>query len=431
MLRTRIIGCAAGLLLAGNGVLATEARAPGEGPAGTDPAPHLTVSRQPEGETVLSGALPRGTDGDALARTFPGVDADGVARTARGDPDRWARAVEALDIALPRMRRVEARLAGEHVTVEGTLRPGFAIKETRAALRAALGPGWTLDFAAEEARPPAAIDFALSDAGLSVTGILPSGISVGQALTTLGGTAAGALDAGGRGDTALWTRAIAALGSLMDAFERASGRLGPERLAVEGRLAPGHEPAALADWMRERLGGDREVEIRAEAREAAPGATRENPVTGATERLADGHWLPVLDFAPRKEPCARETALTQADEKIRFVTGSAEIELEAGRILDRLAAVARRCFARTPLLLAVSGHTDAVGGDARNRALSHARAGAVRAALAERGADPGRIIAFGYGASRPVASNETPEGRARNRRISFRWIRPVRPGRSP
>lgn len=66
----------------------------------------------------------------------------------------------------------------------------------------------------------------------------------------------------------------------------------------------------------------------------------------------------------------------------------------------------------------VAGHTDSQGTDANNQALSEARAEAIRARLA--GAFPNAsITAVGYGETQPIASNDTAEGRAQNRRVEI------------
>ena len=67
----------------------------------------------------------------------------------------------------------------------------------------------------------------------------------------------------------------------------------------------------------------------------------------------------------------------------------------------------------------VGGHTDSDGGDGINLPLSQQRADAVRDQLVSMGIDAGRLTAKGYGASRPIASNTTPEGKANNRRVEF------------
>ncbi|MFI5397740.1 MAG: OmpA family protein [Candidatus Binatia bacterium] len=68
----------------------------------------------------------------------------------------------------------------------------------------------------------------------------------------------------------------------------------------------------------------------------------------------------------------------------------------------------------------VEGHTDGVGTDAYNQKLSHRRADAVRQYLVKQGIPAKRITTEGFGKSRPVASNDTADGRAQNRRVELR-----------
>ncbi|MBR9989857.1 MAG: OmpA family protein [Gemmatimonadetes bacterium] len=84
-------------------------------------------------------------------------------------------------------------------------------------------------------------------------------------------------------------------------------------------------------------------------------------------------------------------------------------------------------------IVSVEGHTDAVGNAAANQALSLERANAVRAALIVEGVDPLWTGVRGFGAARPVASNDTAAGRAANRRVEIHVMRqpcavPPRPG---
>lgn len=70
--------------------------------------------------------------------------------------------------------------------------------------------------------------------------------------------------------------------------------------------------------------------------------------------------------------------------------------------------------------LTINGHIDGVGDARANQALSERRSAAVRAALIDRfGVAPGRLTARGYGASVPKDTNQTREGRARNRRVEL------------
>ena len=71
------------------------------------------------------------------------------------------------------------------------------------------------------------------------------------------------------------------------------------------------------------------------------------------------------------------------------------------------------------LNIEIQGHTDNVGSDAYNQTLSEARAGAVVDWLTKHGGTAARLSAHGYGKTRPVADNNTDEGRAKNRRVEI------------
>ena len=90
---------------------------------------------------------------------------------------------------------------------------------------------------------------------------------------------------------------------------------------------------------------------------------------------------------------------------------------ESDPLLRRLASALRRC---PDFDLRVEGHTDAQASPEHNLHLSRRRASAVRHRLTGLGIRPGRVAAEGFGESRPVADNETAEGRALNRRIEFK-----------
>jgi outer membrane protein OmpA-like peptidoglycan-associated protein len=108
-------------------------------------------------------------------------------------------------------------------------------------------------------------------------------------------------------------------------------------------------------------------------------------------------------------------------QQIRFKTGSSKI---AGReSVDTLGEVARALRDNAQIKkLRIEGHTDSVGAAATNMKLSQMRADSVRAELIKDGVDPARLDAVGYGKTRPIASNTTASGRARNRRTEFNII---------
>jgi outer membrane protein OmpA-like peptidoglycan-associated protein len=115
-----------------------------------------------------------------------------------------------------------------------------------------------------------------------------------------------------------------------------------------------------------------------------------------------------------------ENLLTLGDtvtlRNIFFETAKATLLETSLAELDRLAEALQR---HPHLRLEVGGHTDAVGSDEDNQLLSERRAKAVYDYLIERGVAADRLTYRGYGESRPVAGNDTPEGRASNRRTTL------------
>ena len=106
-----------------------------------------------------------------------------------------------------------------------------------------------------------------------------------------------------------------------------------------------------------------------------------------------------------------------SESKIFFATSKAEIKPESYALLDNIAIILiNDCKEST---VAVSGHTDNKGSQEFNQPLSLSRAKAVMDYLIAKGVEANRLSSAGYGADKPVASNETKEGRAANRRIEF------------
>ena len=101
---------------------------------------------------------------------------------------------------------------------------------------------------------------------------------------------------------------------------------------------------------------------------------------------------------------------------IRFDVDKATIQPETQPLLDDIAQVLKNL----PIWrLRIVGHTDATGDAARNQLLSLQRANAVKSALVDRGIQASRLETEGAGENQPVASNNTPEGRALNRRVGL------------
>jgi OmpA-OmpF porin, OOP family len=105
-----------------------------------------------------------------------------------------------------------------------------------------------------------------------------------------------------------------------------------------------------------------------------------------------------------------------AEAVIRFRVGAADINPHSMPLLDRLARVTLRCETSK---VEIGGHTDSDGSDASNLELSRRRAEAVAAFLVRAGAPASRIEPVGFGATMPLAPNDSAENKAKNRRIEF------------
>lgn len=123
------------------------------------------------------------------------------------------------------------------------------------------------------------------------------------------------------------------------------------------------------------------------------------------------------DGCPDEGRVVLEASQIRILDKIYFEFNKAIIRPVSYSLLDEIAAVIN--LHPELLKIRIEGHTDDVGNDVYNLKLSQQRADAVRAALAERGVDPGRLDAVGFGEMRALDTNETEEGRAINRRVEF------------
>jgi outer membrane protein OmpA-like peptidoglycan-associated protein len=116
-------------------------------------------------------------------------------------------------------------------------------------------------------------------------------------------------------------------------------------------------------------------------------------------------------------------------EKIYFDFGKATIKSESLGLIEEIANVIKE----NPEIgrVRIEGHTDSVGSDLTNQRLSQARTEAVRKALNARGVPADRMEAVGFGEAKPIATNDTSEGREKNRRVEFVLIDAATPAPAP
>jgi outer membrane protein OmpA-like peptidoglycan-associated protein len=89
---------------------------------------------------------------------------------------------------------------------------------------------------------------------------------------------------------------------------------------------------------------------------------------------------------------------------------------ESANVIKEIAAALQK---QAALKVRIEGHTDSTGDAAKNLDLSKRRAESVKAALVKLGIDAARLATEGLGQTKPLSTNDTPQGRAENRRVEF------------
>lgn len=109
--------------------------------------------------------------------------------------------------------------------------------------------------------------------------------------------------------------------------------------------------------------------------------------------------------------------VTTSFQNIEFEFGSYNLTKQAYDILDQIYIILQNNPSWTSMT--ISGHTDNIGPKSVNQKLSEARAQAAKDYLVKKGIPESKIKAVGYGEDKPIASNDTPAGRQKNRRVEF------------
>jgi outer membrane protein OmpA-like peptidoglycan-associated protein len=222
-----------------------------------------------------------------------------------------------------------------------------------------------------------------------------------------------------------------------DAAEKAAleAQLAAERAAREKAEADAARAAALAQQQAAQEEAER-------SRQAAEQAAREKAEADAAKATAQAQEQAAQAEAEKARQTAAEsekekaalraqlldqlnTILQTRDTARGLIVNMSDVLFDTGSYTlrpaarEKLAKISGIVLAHPGLNLQVEGHTDSVGSDEYNQALSEHRADAVRGFLVEQGVAGSAITSRGFGKTQPVASNDTPEGRQKNRRVEL------------
>ncbi len=144
------------------------------------------------------------------------------------------------------------------------------------------------------------------------------------------------------------------------------------------------------------------------------------PAPAPTPIVAAAEIHPAVSESARAETCQAEFASTVKENPIDFPRDRYNLTAKAKSAANQLLVIAKAC---SDLKIQIRGFTDNEGKKANNTRLSLRRAEAVKEYLVAQGLSQDLLTAVGFGPDRPVASNRTAAGRAKNRRIEFRVTR--------
>ena len=198
-----------------------------------------------------------------------------------------------------------------------------------------------------------------------------------------------------------------------------------EEAEKAAQLAAQQKAQAEADANAARqkaLAQQQEAEKQAEfaaAQKAAAEAEAEKAKLAASQAEAEKAEL-------RKQLLKQLSMVLQTNDSVRgLIVNMSDVLFDTGSYTlrpgarEKLAKISGILLAYPNLKIQVEGHTDSVGGDDYNQRLSEQRAGMVRDFLIDEQVPAGSVTSRGFGKTKPVATNDTPEGRQQNRRVEL------------
>ena len=360
--------------------------------------PFVWSAERDVARVTLSGSSPlpatRSRLTEAARASLGGVEVVDQMNLARGAPKSFDNAALLLVDQVAKLRDGKITISDNKVSLSGMARD-LGGREAMAAALKNLPEGYSV--AANEIKAPPYIFQAYKDpvaVTLTLTGYVPDNNAHGTIVAAAG-------------RKFFSEKVVDNLKTSVGAPSGFAGAVVPS-LAALSRLSTGTLVVS-----------DREVKVAGDAfYDSAPALIRANLLKDFPQG-----WQVKVDISVKPAAAPVDATVCQqlfsellGKGTIRFETGRSTLDPDSAGLLDRLIEIALRCPTAN---IEVEGHTDAAGEPAANQSLSEKRAQAVVDYLVKAGLPAGRFTAVGYGGTQPVATNDTEEGKAQNRRIEF------------
>jgi len=405
----------------------------------------------------LSGHVPNAaTRREILGVTkanFPGFEVVDRMTLARGVPaaDTWLGGVSFALTQLAAMRRGEARLDDLSLSISGEAEDAGALRSIRSA---ASKPPKGIKINLEQLTSPAISPYVwtaqVADGKVDLSGYFPdeaarAELTAAAKAAARDGAVTDRMQLGG-GAPPDWSRAALTAVRALGKLESGSAELKDATLMVSGVSADAAAAEAVRNLLRTGLPASIKLTEQIRPREPRKAPAEEPPRTPEPIQPLAKSETPVqpepkveapvapkaeAPVAPKKaEPAPRIETKAEIEARscqatlveltkagvILFERASAELDDASSTTLAKVAAAMKSC---PDVIVQIEGHTDLEGTSENNHALSLRRAQSVLDYLVRAGVNTRQLEPVGYGETRPVASNDTSESRARNRRIEF------------
>lgn len=394
------------------------------------PIPYnYTLSKNADGVVSLSGIAPEGFDVAALSAVsnITDITTDTLETTADGSIQDVEPALARIATVLEDLKTYNitfSQLDENIVTLKAVASPNIDLEAFEAKRAAA-----NIDAGDIEMPRPFDVQFKLDAlTGAELVGLAPEGFDAQQIATNLGLPEINLdnFEVGGRGDSVELSDQISNLKPVLEDVETLElGLEGTEGASPEVKAAtlPNADPARVSGFLKEIFVSLTDLEVAPTTNVYTDGQERVNGITGIKEQYQAGYWIPLVAVTdPSAAGCKRITDDILAKRQIEFESGLALLDASARVVINRLTGVVSSCLAQSEMLVELAGHTDSDGDPSQNLQLSIRRVDAVRDALVTRGITLSRIQTVGYGQTKPIADNATPDGRKANRRTEVDWL---------
>ncbi len=369
------------------------------------PEPKLTwrARHSEDNQLTLEGELPSSQAFnmilEAAREQFPGASiADKTTIVITRNADKWTSVAMAGLKLLSRLRSGEAELSHQTLTLSGTARDTAVAAAVKDYLEHTITKGYT---------------------GRSNVEVRSDAMIWAERQAERKEASEAAADADDAADASTAPAVDADAARRQAEAEAAEAAREEAELAAAAEAARRRAEEAAAEAERQRIEEERrQAEALARAQVEAEARRREQD--GVRRKAEEAARIEAEEAKVKRraeaDKCQDLLRSAYAEGVIRFAFASATLDRRSFATLNRLVKIVNSC---PSFAVEIEGHTDSKGNEESNRILSERRAQSVVDYLTANGVASDRLIAVGYGETRPVASNDTSANRAKNRRIEF------------